>query len=275
MAKLAKEVSFLGLSAQSQATKWADSRSSRRQDRETFRRNLEQLSSQSGEQLKQYGLSHDLIEGALSRLVDRFAAVRYEIEQRATIPFDSSAHKVVAFRGTVPVQLRYVATPALGNSVMLQGAIVNTTGFPVLEGGVSLFVDGSFVGSAAVPGAARNEGLSFGFGPDDALSVERRLLSRTVKGPEAFRQSQVITYRYAITVENFNKRAVAVDVIDQIPLSKTEDIQVSFLGSSHEHALAESSGHLNWTLQVDGGSTLELAYSFSVECPVERDVHWQ
>ena len=93
----------------------------------------------------------------------------------ATIPFDSSPHKVVAFRGTVPVQLRYVATPALGNSPMLQGAIVNTTGFPVLEGGVALFVDGSFVGSAAVP--------------DDALSVERSLLSRTVKGSEAFRQS--------------------------------------------------------------------------------------
>ncbi|MFT7463549.1 MAG: hypothetical protein ACI9EF_001894 [Pseudohongiellaceae bacterium] len=275
MAKLAQEVSFLGGSAQDQANKWAASRFARRQDRETFRRNLEQLSSQSGDQLKQYGLSHALIEGALSRLVDRFAAVRYSIEQRATIPFDNSPHKVVAFRATVPVQLRYVATPALGDSVMLQGALVNTTGHPVLEGGVSLFVDESYVGAASVRGAARNEGLSFGFGPDDALVVKRKLVSRTVKGPEAFRQSQVITYRYGIVVENFNDRPVDVDVADQIPISKTDDIQVSFLNSSEEHSLQAANGSLAWTLRVEPGATREISYSFSVECPVGDDVHWQ
>lgn len=275
MTQLAKEVSFLGSSAREQASKWAETRFARRQERETFRRNLEELQRQSDAKLKQYGLNRKLIDGALSQLVDRFAAVRYPIQPRATIPLDSSPHKVVTFQSEVPVQLRYVATPALGDSVMLQGVVQNSTGHPLLAGNAALFVDESYVGVAAVQGAARNEGLSFGFGPDDALVVQRRLDTRDVKGPEAFRQSKVVTYHYVLRVENFNDRAVEVHVVDQIPISKTEAIQVSMLASNEPHELDEDRGVLAWTLDVDAGATREIRYSFSVECPVEHDVHWQ
>jgi uncharacterized protein (TIGR02231 family) len=274
MAQLAKEVTFLHASGQDQAQEWSKSRFKRRQDRDTFRRNLEQLARQPTKHLEKFGLNHEMIAGAMSRLVDRFAAVRYEIERRATIPFDSSPHKVVAFTAIVPSQLKYVATPALGDSVMLQGEITNTTGNPILAGSVALFVDESFVGSSSLPGAAQNEGLSFGFGPDDALIVKRRLVARTVKGPEAFRQSQVISYRYEITVENFDTRLVEVEMADQIPVSKTKEIQVEFVGSNLEHTLEPETGMLLWTLQVEPGAVTKIAYSFSVECPVNRDVHW-
>lgn len=275
LAKLAKEASFLGSSEGYAAQKWAAGRFTRSQDRETFRRNLEQLAGLPRDRMNALGLSAEIIEGALSRLVDRFAGVRYEIGRRATIPFDSSPHKVVTFTARVPAQLRYVATPALGDAIMLQGAAVNRTGHPVLEGNAALFVDGSFVGSSTVAGAAQNEGLSFGFGPDDALVVKRRMLSRAVTGPEAFRQSQVLTYRYAITVENFNDRPVDVHVVDQIPISKTDEIQVTFLESSEQHVLNQETGALSWDLKVGAGKSSTIGYSFSVECPVGRDVHWQ
>jgi len=206
--------------------------------------------------------------------VDRFAGVRYEIGRRETVPYDSSPHKVVAFSARVPARLKYVATPALGNSVMLEGEIVNTTGFPILAGGASLFIDESYVGAGSVASAARNEPLSFGFGPDDSLVVERKLLARDVKGPEAFRQSQVITYRYEVTVQNFNQRAVEVEVSDQIPVSKSAEIQVTFLESNLKPELDAATGNLRWALEIGPAATRTLSYAFSVECPVGRDVHW-
>ena len=275
MAKLAQDVAFLNQMAGEQARKWSKERFGRRQERETFRRNLEQLQRYSATSLKEYGLSRESVEGALTRLVDRFAAVRYEIEGRESIPYDSSAHKVVTFSATVPVDLQYVATPALGDSVALLGSITNTTGYPILEGPVSLFVDRSYVGVSQVTGAAQNEKVSLGFGPDDGLVVARKLVTRDVKGPEAFRLSQVITYHYEITVENFNDRAVEVQVADQIPVSKTPDIQVAYLGSTVEAGLEEQVGVLRWPLAIDAGGRLVMKYGFSVECPVDKQVHWQ
>ncbi len=275
LAKIAKDVFFLGSAAQDKADSWTKTRFKRRQERETFRRNLELLSQNSSKNLAHYGLSHQLIEGAMDRLADRFAGVRYEVETRETIPFDSSPHKVVAFSARIPARLKYVATPALGDSVMLQAEIVNTTGQPILEGTVALFVNDSYVGSAKAGGAAQNEGLSFGFGPDDGLVVQRRLVSRTVKGPEKFRQSQLITFTYEIDVQNFNDHAVDVEVDDQMPTSKTADIQVSFLGSSHEPLRDETSGRLQWSLAVGPSVKSTLTYAFSVECPVNRTIHWQ
>jgi uncharacterized protein (TIGR02231 family) len=275
MAQLAKEVAFLGTSAEDQAQKWSEGRFKRSQERETFRRNLEQLSRRPEQHLQQYGLSQQIIAGAMTRLVDRFAGVRYDIAQRQSIPCDSSAHKVVAFTARVPAHLKYVATPALGSTIMLEGEIVNTSGFPFLAGGAALFIDDSYVGAGTVLGAAKNEPLSFGFGPDDSLVVGRRLVARDVKGPEAFRQSQVITYHYEIAVENFNQRNAEVEVADQIPVSKTTDIQVKFLESSSPPELNAATGTLRWSLQIGPATKSTITYAFSVECPVGRDVHWQ
>ncbi len=273
--KLAKEASFLGLSKGQAAQKWAAGRFAGRQDRETFRRNLEQLARLPRDRMTALGLSPEILEEALSHLINRFSGVRYQIAQRATIPFDSSPHKVVTFAARVPAQLRYVATPALGDTVMLQAVATNSTGHPMLAGTAALYVDGAYAGASELGGAAQNEGISFSFGPDDALVVKRRLISRSVKGPEAFRQSQVLTYHYAITVENFNDRDVEVHVVDQIPISKTAEIQVSFLNSTEPHTLYPETGALIWNLSMPAGKRTEVDYSFSVECPIGQDVHWQ
>lgn len=274
MAQLAKEVSFLGTGGPEQVRKWTEGRFKRSQEREIFRRNLEQLSRRSDQHLAQYGLSQALIADAMDRLVDRFAGVRYEIPRRESIPCDSSTHKVVAFTARLPARLTYVATPALGGTVMLQAACTNTSGVPVLAGGTALFIDDDYVGAGSVASAAKNEPLSFGFGPDDSLRVERRLVAREVKGPEAFRQSQVLTYRYEISLQNFNPRPVEVEVADQVPVSKTPDIQVTFLEASPEPVLDKATGTLRWSLQAGASATTTIRFAFSVECPVGRDVHW-
>lgn len=275
MNQLTREVAFLQRMTRTEVANWIETRFQSQQEREVFRRSLERLSISSAEQLQKLGLSHVMIEEALRLLVDRFAAVRYDVEQRATIPFDNSPHKLVTFRGRLPVGLRYVATPALGDSVMLRGVVTNATGHPILDGPAALFVDESYVGTSSANAAAENEALSFGFGPDDALSVRRRLVSRQVKGPEDFRQSQILTYEYELTIENFNDTAVEVDVADQVPISRTDNIKVSLLSSSHDHRHDEATGQLSWTTQVAPGATATITYSFSVECPVGRHVHWQ
>src|SRR5262249_4044933 len=150
MAELAKEVAYLSRLGEGDVQKWSETHFKRSQERETFRRNLEQLSRRPNQLLENYGLNQEIIADAMSRLVDRFAGVRYDIGQRESIPCDSSPHKVVAFTAKIPAQLRYVATPALGNSIMLEGAVVNSSDFPILAGSASLFIDDSYVGVGAV-----------------------------------------------------------------------------------------------------------------------------
>jgi uncharacterized protein (TIGR02231 family) len=275
MQQLAKDIALLNEAPQQQAMEWSRQRFKGQQERMNFRRNLEQLSRDSDANLMQYGLNRKIIENALARLVDRFAGVRYEIPQAEAIPCDGSPHKVVAFSGTVPVSLTHVATPALGDTVVLRGDLRNATGHPILEGDISLFIDHSYVGASRISSAAQNEGLSFCFGPDDALVVKRELVKRTVKGPEKFRQSQVVTYHYKIVVENFSDRMAKVEVADQIPTSKTADIQVRFLESEDAPLLEEQTGKLTWSTEVKPGQKSEIEFSFSIEGPVGMTVYWK
>jgi len=275
MRQIAVFVNDLNEQPQASAREWSMQRFKGQQEAENFKRNLEQLSQVQEDQLVQYGLNRKIIREALSRLVDRFAGVRYDLKKTETIPCDASPHKVVVFASQVPVDLKYVATPVLGNTVVLKGEIRNTTGYPILEGQISVFIDNSYVGASKVKSAAQNEGMSFCFGPDDALVVKRELKKRTVKGPENFRQSQVITYDYCITVENFNDRVATVEVTDQIPTSQTSEIQVEFQNSNHKEHLEKQTGILTWTLDVPPAEKEKIDFSFSIECPVGRTVYWK
>jgi uncharacterized protein (TIGR02231 family) len=274
MQQLARDITELNEAPQQQARQWAKRRFKGQQGYERFRRNLEQLAEEDDAQLMQFGLNRKIITEALTRLVDRFAGVRYEVARAETIPCDNSPHKVVVFSSTVPVDLKHVATPALGETVVLRGDVKNTTGHPILEGDISLFIDNSYVGASKTTSAALNEGLSFCFGPDDALVVERELVKRTVQDPEMFRESQIITYRYSITVENFNDRVASVEIADQIPISKQPDVRVTFLESNEDHRLDEPTGKLAWAIDVDPGKRSEITFLFSIECPADRTVYW-
>jgi len=275
MQMIAKDIYTLNSNPVSEAKNWSRSRFKGQQDLFNFQNNLEQLAYNDDSQLMQYGLNREIVKQALSRLVDRFAGVRYKVSQNETIPCDSSPHKVVVFSGNVPVSLKHVATPTLGDTVVLKGDMKNTTGYPILEGNVSLFIDNSYVGASRTDSAAQNEEISFCFGPDDALVVARELMKRDVKGPEKFRQSQVITYSYKINAENFNDHKSTVQINDQIPTSKNQDIQVKFVESNIDYTIDEQTGKLTWFVDIERGKKKEITFSFSVECPVERTLYWK
>lgn len=264
-----------GLNDAQDCESWTRSRFKNKQEMRNFEQNLYELANtQTGQQLQQYGLSQEDIRSAFKRIGDRFSGVSYELAGIETILSDRSPHKVVIFSADIPVDLHYVASPGVDGMVVRRGDIRNTTGFPLIGGESSVFVNGSYVGFANVPGTAQNEPFSIYFGPDDGLKAERTLLRQDVTGPEHFRQSKLAAYHYRLTVQNFKKSAVKVDLLDQIPMAQTQNIQVKMLDSTLEYTL-DDKGILTWTTDVAAGATLTIDFSFQIEYPVEQTLYWK
>jgi len=172
----------------------------------------------------------------------------------------------------LPAKLKHVAPPSAQGLVVRKAELTNATAFPLLAGSSNVFVDGSFVGSSAVPNASSQESVSLFFGPDDRLKVTRELVGRDTKGPEKFRQSTLVTYEYRIRIENVHDREADVELEDQSPLSRTDDVQVKFLGSSVEAVKADEKGILRWQLKPAAKSPVEVTFRYAVEHPLNRTV---
>ncbi len=249
---------------------WVESRFQDVQGSGNFYLCVQELANQEDSFLADNGISRVDLVRAIEKLQDRFSGVRYQVEKPETIQSDRSAHKVVVFSELLPARLSYVALPSAGALVIRKAEVDNSTPFPLLAGSSSVFVDGSFVGNSQVPNASNNESISLFFGPDDGLKVTRELVQRETKGPERFRQSQLVTWEYRIQVENFHAAGVVVEVEDQIPISQTDDLQVKFLGSSVEGVQPDAKGVLRWRLAVEPRAPIVVTFRYQIEHPLAQ-----
>lgn len=254
---------------------WIESRLLDAQGCGNFIQSVQELANQEDAFLADNGITRIELVRAIEKLQDRFSGVRYPVRKPETVPSDRSAHKIVVFSELLPARLAYVALPSAGSLVVRRAEVENTTSFPFLAGPSSVFVDGSFVGNSQVANASANESISLFFGPDEGLEVVRELVKRETKGPERFRQSQLVTWEYRIRIENFHGTEVEVELEDQIPVSQTDDVQVKFLGSNVEGVAPDEKGVLRWRLTVKARTPAVVTFRYQIEHPLAQSLSFR
>lgn len=171
-------------------------------------------------------------------------------------------------------EFAYVATPALSDFVYLQADVKNVTDSVLLDGPYTAYLDGRFVGRAALPMVARGESFTVGFGIDEQLRVGRKLEEKE----EAMQGgNRVTTYKYRITLFNYKQDAVKMLVYDRIPVAMGSQLRVNMdadattpLSTDRTYVKQQKpEGILRWDVEVPGGSSgvdaAEITYAYTME----------
>ena len=129
------------------------------------------------------------------------AAVTYQLSGSSNIPGDGSTRKVTIGEHELNPKLDYTAVPKYTDSVFRRATVQNRTGAPLLQGQVSLFVDGEFIGRNQLPFTAPNDEIEFLLGVEDRITVERELVKRQTD-KRFMRDRRKTSYGYKITLKN-------------------------------------------------------------------------
>jgi len=81
--------------------------------------------------------------------------------------------------------------------------------------------------------------------------------------------------RQRIDVTNYHPTAIAVEVLDRIPVSKNADIRVEFLTGATEPTSKDfegKAGVLLWRLEPAPQQTLSVHQAYSIQYPLGREV---
>ena len=76
---------------------------------------------------------------------------------------------------------------------------------------------------------------------------------------------------YEISIRNNKNDAITLTLLDQLPLSKTKDIEISLYedgGANHN----EITGELKWSLNINPGETNKISYKYSVKYPKNKTI---
>ena len=201
---------------------------------------------------------------------------------RHDLPSSYKARRIPVLRTSFAVKPVHRLVPGRSKSAYLLAELQNNTGRPILRGAANLFSGTMFSGRSFINTALPGHTLSLPLGVDDSVKLERHLSQQTVTEGVLFRDD-VTEYTVSLEVANHRRRAVRIDLRDQIPKASGKKVEIKvtgfFVDGKKQPAAAatldrkagwtaeDDQGRVVWVGTVGPGRVRKLGFSFRIIRP--------
>jgi hypothetical protein len=164
-----------------------------------------------------------------------------------------------------PVQIERRAYPALTPHVYLVGRTRNPSS-RVLPGGTAILSVGSDpTGHARLPVLRPEDEVELPLGIDHGLRPVRNVILKS-SSRGLFSKDDLSEVRVSVEIANPHPRPVPISVIEQLPVTKGEKIEVEVLEVTPA-AKRGDGGRLEWSVQLPARKKTVLAYRYRIVRP--------
>ena len=132
-------------------------------------------------------------------------------------------------------------------------------------------MDGDFVGTLAIKRVAPNEEFELSLGVDDRVVVTRELKAREVD-KKFIGDRRRLRVAYEIEVKNLRAQKISLDVRDQLPVSRHEQIKVKLEAGDPKPSEQTELNELKWRLALEPNAKAVARFEFSIEQPTTLQV---
>lgn len=205
-----------------------------------------------------------------AQLVASEFSAEYRIPGSANVPSDAAPHKFAIATHELAATLAVRAVPKQGAFAHLYADVTYEGAEPLLPGQVSVFRDGAFVGTESMDMLRPKEKEQFGFGVDDKVRVEYRLENGEQSTSGLFTDNRHVERRYRIEIANHHSKPMEVTVLDSLPVSQDERIEVEQLSDSTRPTKTDWEAHkgvLAWTYDLKPAEERVINFGYALTYP--------
>lgn len=200
----------------------------------------------------------------------------FKVPSRVTVPGNGEQKRVQLDTAEIEPALVVRTTPRIEAKAYLYAKMATPRATPYLPGQVSLFRDGTFVGTGRLPQLTPGEEHELGFGADDAIRVKHALLEEKRGESGIISTSKSDVRQFRITVKNAHPQPVQLTVLDQLPVSQHQDIKVELIAKSQpgRRDVDDKRGVLAWDQKIDAGEERTIDFGYRVTWPAAKNVQY-
>jgi hypothetical protein len=196
----------------------------------------------------------------------------FVVPQRTTIPADGRSLRAPFDSQTYAVVTSYEATPSIEKTAFLKAQVLYTGRKPMLAGPANVFINGRFTSNTMLKTTGPNGRLSLPLGADEDIRLVRNIVASS-KTEGVFSKDDVTRYTVTMEVGNYKRRAVRIQLIDQIPKTNIEDIQIERIRLPKNTTGPDGAGVLRWTRLIPPGKTESIVFSYEIRRPADWRLH--
>ena len=194
------------------------------------------------------------------------------VEYNIAIPYDIPATGVKQLVEVKQIEMdcefAHYCAPNYDKDAFLVAKVAGWEKYDILAGNASIYLNGTFVGNTYLNVNATTDKLDVSLGRDPKVIVKReKLTDFTTKRTVGSSIKQ--DFGYKITIKNLKSKPIQLQIQDQLPVSKNNDIEVEATVLS-EGVQNESLGYITWDLKLESSESKELEYKYTVKYPKSK-----
>ena len=202
-----------------------------------------------------------------------FQAV-FNVPGRLTVAETGEAKRVQLTSDSIEPSLSVRAVPKRQQTAYLYARMVLPKGAPLLAGPVSLFRDGTFVGTGRLPLLSPAEEHELGFGADDLVRVKYAIADEKKGETGIISSSKTDSRNYKITIKSLHERSMAYVVIDQLPVSQQQEIRVDLVARPQptKQNIEDKRGVIAWEGKIEPDEEKVIEHGYRITWPGARAI---
>ncbi len=216
-------------------------------------------------------LNEDIvISGDFSEATVPELSAEFEITKSYSIPSDDKPYLVDISEHQLPANYQHFAVTKLDRDVFLIAQITGWQDLNLIEGPANVYYSGTYLGQSFINTRNVKDTLDLSLGRDSKVIVTRTKLKE-------FSSSQFVgtkkkeTMTYQLTAKNNRKSDVTIEILDQLPISQTDEIEVKAIElSGAEQNL--STGELKWKYTLKPGESKTIKLSYYIKYPENKQL---
>ncbi|KHN86728.1 Protein F37C4.5 [Toxocara canis] len=217
---------------------------------------------------------------------DAVLSTVFVIARPATIPSDSSEHKVTITSMDMKPTMIHEVVPCKNTSVFLNASIINSSQFSFLPGQANVYLNNSFVAKSNIKAVSPNERFICSLGVDPAVKVEYKPAHKYTEQMWLLSKCSTTAHEQRIVVRNTKNEKVLLTIREHVPKSTDEKIKIKLftpeLDPTKEASSVDwqkkgelptvgarlnSAHNLEWTITVEPNEETELILKWAVDYP--------
>ncbi|MFN8284331.1 MAG: DUF4139 domain-containing protein [Chitinophagales bacterium] len=197
-------------------------------------------------------------------------AVEYNIAVAQDVESDNKEHIVGIQEIEMPAIYNYHTVPKLDLNAYLLARVTNWAQYNLLAGEANIFFDDNYVGKSYLNPNVSSDTLLISLGRDEKISVKRMKLN-DFSSKKLFGQNIKETKVFETSIKNNKNTPIEIEVLDQYPISKNSQIEVS-LDESKDATVTEEYGKLIWKIKLQPNETRKIKLSYTIKYPKDKQV---
>lgn len=205
-------------------------------------------------------------EGALTAR-NQGLSVQLEVPERSDVPGDATPVRLLVGKHRMKARFAHRTVPKLMPWVFRVADLTNSAPYPLLAGQVDVFRASGLIARYSLERVPQGGTFHLTFGVDDALKVQRTVITEVKRDAGLFGGKRRFHYAYRFELASFASTPVEVELSEHIPVSELDDVVVQVdPKTTRGYELAASDGILTWKVKLapKAKQTVDLAYQIDV-----------